>query len=45
MSCIEDRNKLSHIYKLEMFDLLAKNMLQNYDSILQTIKCIENYLK
>ena len=45
MSCIEDRNKLSHIYKLEMFDLMAKNMVQNYDSILQTKNCIENYLK
>lgn len=38
---IEDRNKLSHIYKEKMFNQIYKNLPQHFQS-LQTIKNIIN---
>ncbi len=34
--CIEDRNKLSHIYKLEMFESMASNLGNNFNAMEQT---------
>ena len=35
MACIEDRNKLSHIYKLEMFEGMAGNIGNNFRAMEQ----------
>jgi hypothetical protein len=33
MNCIEDRNKLSHVYKIEYFEEVILNITEHYKSI------------
>lgn len=40
MACIDDRNKLSHIYKLEMFDQMANNIPLHYSAIEAAKNCL-----
>lgn len=35
MSCIDDRNKLSHIYKLEMFELILSEIPKYFQTIFE----------
>ena len=43
LTCIDDRNKLSHIYKLEVFDDIAGSILNHYEAIFECKNCIEKY--
>ena len=40
MTCIDDRNRLSHVYKLDMFDEIANALPIHYQSILLAQNCL-----
>ena len=40
MTCIDDRNRLSHVYKLDMFDEIANALPTHYESILLAKNCL-----
>lgn len=45
MKCIENRNLLSHIYKVEMFDLIVEELLNHYKIMNLTCIVLENSSK
>ena len=45
MNCLEDRNLLSHIYKLEMFDIVMDGLLNHYKIMITTFIALENKVK
>ena len=44
MNCIEDRNRLSHVYKFEMFDLIHVQLPNHFQTIQQILQIL-NQLK
>ena len=40
MTCIDDRNKLNHVYKLDLFEEIANTMPLHYDTILKAKNCL-----
>jgi nucleotidyltransferase substrate binding protein (TIGR01987 family) len=45
MKCLEDRNLLSHIYKLEMFNIVAGELFNHYKVMFLAFTALENEAK